>query len=72
MDLKVVHRIAKCIEDIVTNINEDMEPYWLKVKEDGLDCLHQIAQTYIVRIMQEVIRLTEQAPLFNLIKTKNI
>ena len=51
MDFKVVQRIAKSIEDIVVSINEDMEPYWLTVSEHGRDCLHQIAQTYIVRIM---------------------
>jgi hypothetical protein len=51
MDFKVVQRIGKSIEDIVININEDMEPYWLTVSENGRDCLHQIAQTYIVRIM---------------------
>jgi hypothetical protein len=69
MDFKVVHRIAQSIEeDIVKIINEDMEPYWLTVSIHGRDCLHQIAQTYIVRIMQEVITLTEQAPLFTLIK----
>lgn len=50
IDFKVVQRIAKSIEDIVDNINEDIEPYWLKVSEQGRDCLHQIAQTYIVRI----------------------
>ena len=51
MDFKVVQRIAKSVEDIVTDINKDMEPYWLIVSEHGRDCLHQIAQTYIVRIM---------------------
>ena len=40
MDFKVLQRIARSIEDIVTNINEDMEPYWLTVSEHGRDCLH--------------------------------
>jgi hypothetical protein len=51
MDFKVAQRIASCIEQIEENINEDMEPYWLRVSVHGRDCLHQIAQTYIVRIM---------------------
>ena len=57
---------------IVAKINEDMEPYSFIVSENGSYCLHQIAQTYIIRIMQEVIRLTEHAPLLNLKKTKVI
>ena len=71
MDFMVVQRIAISIEEIVQNINEDMDPYWFTVSEFGRDCLHQIAQTYIVRIMQEVIRLTEHAPKFSLAKTMN-
>jgi flagellar biosynthesis component FlhA len=43
IDFKVVQRIANSIEEIVNNINEDIEPYWLAVSEHGRDCLHQIA-----------------------------
>jgi hypothetical protein len=49
-----------------------MEPYSFIVSEQGSTCLHQIAQTYIIRIMQDVIRLTEHAPLLTFIKTKNV
>jgi hypothetical protein len=71
MDYKIIQRIVDGVEDIVTKINEDMEPFCLKVLETGVSCLHQITQTYIVRIMQEVIRLTEHAPLLTLKKTKD-
>jgi hypothetical protein len=49
-----------------------MEPYSFKVSELGAYCLHQITQTYITRIMQEVMRLTEHTPLFNFIKTRDV
>jgi histone H3/H4 len=67
-----VQRIAKSIEEILNNINEDIEPYWLAVSENGRDCLHQIAQTYIVRIMQEVMRLVEHAPFYTLINSERV
>jgi hypothetical protein len=72
MDFKTIQRIFVSVEGIVSKINDDMEPYSFKVSEKGIYCLHQIAQTYIIRIMQEVIRLTEHAPLLNLKKTKVI
>ena len=53
-------------------INEDMELFNFKVSEQGNYCLHKIAQTYIIRIMSEVIRLIEHAPLYSFIKTKEI
>ena len=72
MDFKTIQRIVVSIGGIVTKINEDMEPFSFRVSEHGNYCLHQIAQTYIIRIMQEVRRLTEHAPLLTFIKTKDI
>jgi len=72
MDFKTIQRVAVSVEGIVSKINDDMEPYSFIVSEHGSYCLHQIAQTYIIRIMQEVIRLTEHAPLLTFIKTKNV
>ena len=72
MDFKTIQRIVVSVEGIVAKLNEDMEPFSFIVSEHGSYCLHQIAQTYIIRIMQEVIRLTEHAPLLTFIKTKDI
>lgn len=63
MDNKIIQRIAAGVEGIVTKINEDLIPYRLAVSEIGISCLHQITQTYLVRIMQEITRLTEHGPL---------
>ena len=51
MDFKTIQRIFVSIEGIVDKLNEDMEPFSIKVSEQGSYCLHQIAQTYIIRIM---------------------
>lgn len=72
MDLKVIHRVVAGVQGLVDKINEDMEPYRFIVSEQGCCCLHQIAQTYIIRIMQEVTRLEEHAPLHLFNKTKEI
>ena len=70
MDFKSIQIIVVAIESILNKINEDLEPYSLRVSENGTYCLHIVAQTYITRIMQEVRRITEQAPLLTFIKTK--
>jgi hypothetical protein len=51
MDFKTIQRVAVRVEGIILKINEDMEPYSFIVSEHGSYCLHQIAQTYIIRIM---------------------
>ena len=70
IDFNTIQRIVVSVGGIVAKINEDMEPFSFKVSEQGNYCLHQIAQTYIIRIMQEVRRLTENAPILTFIKTK--
>lgn len=51
MDFKTIQRIVVSVEGIETKINEDMEPFSFILSEYGNYCLHQIAQTYIIRIM---------------------
>jgi len=71
VDLKVIQRVVAEVQGVVDKINEDVEPYRFIVSEQGFYCLHQIAQTYIIRIMQEVARLEEHAPLLKFNKTKD-
>jgi hypothetical protein len=72
VDLKVIQRVVAGVQGIVDKINEDMYPYRFIVSEQGCCCLHQIAQTYIIRIMQEVARLEDHAPLLTFNKSKGI
>jgi hypothetical protein len=72
IDFKTIQKIVQGIEGIVAKLDEDMEPFSFKVSEHGRDCLHLITQTYIIRIMQEVARLKEHAPLLTFNKTKDI
>ena len=66
----MIQRVVEGVQGIVDKINEDLEPYRFIVSEQGCCSLHQIAQTYIIRIMQEVGRLEEHAPLLTFNKTK--
>ena len=72
MDLKVIQRVVEGVQGLVDKINEDMKPFNFIVSEQGIRCLNQIAQTYIVRITQEVTRLEEHAPLLTFNKSKDI
>lgn len=72
MDFKVIQRIYFAIDSLVSKINDDVEVFSLRVDDAGSYNIHLIAQTYIVRIMQEVRRITEYAPLITFIKTKPI
>ena len=49
-----------------------MEPFSLHVQNAGSCALHRIAQTYLISIMQEVRRITVEAPLLTFIKTKSV
>lgn len=51
------------IQGIVTKIDEELEPYCLKVSEKGIKSLHLIAQSYIISILFEIRWLIEQAPI---------
>jgi hypothetical protein len=35
----------------------------MKVSESGLNCLHRIARTYLIRLMQEIRKLSEFTPI---------
>ena len=51
MDFKTIQRIVVNVVELETKINKDIEPFSFIVSEYGNYCLHQIAQTYIIRIM---------------------
>ena len=71
IDSFTIQRIYSDINKIISQINEDMEPYRLKISENGTTCIHQITQTFVIRIMQEVRRISEWAPLITFEKEKS-
>jgi hypothetical protein len=44
----------------------------MKVSESGLHCLHRISRVYLIKLMQEVRKISEHTPLniFKLSKSK--
>jgi hypothetical protein len=36
----------------------------MKVSESGLHCLHRIARVYLIKLMQEVRKISEHTPLY--------
>jgi hypothetical protein len=35
----------------------------MKVSESGINCLHRIARTYLIRLMQEIRKISEFTPI---------
>jgi hypothetical protein len=68
----IIQRIVLSIEQIINKINEDMEPFNFNVSTSGIYSLHLIAQTYLIRIMQEIRKISEYAPYYTFIKNHKI
>jgi hypothetical protein len=43
----------------------------MKVSESGLHCLHRITRAYLIRLMQEVRKLSEYSPIHIFESSKN-
>lgn len=72
MDSKAIQRIYIAIESLLNKINEDLEVYSLKVSDIGSYNIHLIGEIYTVRIIQEVRRIAEHAPLITFNKSKKL
>ena len=42
----------------------------MRVSERGLNCLHRITRTYLIRLMIEIKKITEHTPLHSFVRSK--